>query len=141
MRLCLTFLCITVVWVGELNDIAEFLISLGCDPYFPDINGDTVFHYTVRGCNLEFLRSLFNIYGLRTLEVLNNNHFNLFLTAASESSDEKAYDILNVLEWLYLNGCSLESQDANVNFFSFHGNAIVHFTQIWLRFFSREKQA
>lgn len=102
-----------VVWAGELNDIAEFLISLGCDPYFPDINGDTVFHYTVRGSNLEFLRSLFSVYGSRTLEVLNNNHFNLFLTAASESSDEKAYDILNVLEWLYLNGCSIESQDAN----------------------------
>lgn len=102
-----------VAWTGELNDVADFLLSLGCDPYFPDINGDTVFHYIVRGCNLKFLKALHAVYGSRVLEVLNNNHFNLFLTAAAEGPDEKAYEILNMVEWLYLTGCSIESQDAN----------------------------
>lgn len=144
-----------------MNDIAEFLLQLGCDPYFPDINGDTAFHYCVRGCNLKFLKSFHSAYGNRVFEVLvspfifqivtgqlnvivmnynhrmlsyatgllwpllsvlfhlsrcqNNNHFNLVLTAAAESSDEKAYEILNILEWLHLSGVSIESHDANVS--------------------------
>lgn len=37
------------------------------------------------------------------------------LTAAAEALDENAYDILNVLEWLYLKGTSIESHDVNVS--------------------------
>lgn len=41
----------------------------------------------------------------------NHAQFNPVLTACAESPDDRAYEILNILEYLYLNGVSLESQD------------------------------
>lgn len=66
----------SVIWTGELNDIAEFLLQLGCDPYFPDMNGDSAFHYCVRGCNLKYLKTLHSMFGNKIFEVLvNQNQF------------------------------------------------------------------
>eukprot|EP01071_Lankesteria_metandrocarpae_P001401 Lankesteria_metandrocarpae@DN151_c0_g1_i1.p1 len=100
-----------VAWTGELNALAEILVQHGCNVYAPDLNGDSVAHYCVKGCNLRYLKYLHGQYGTRLFSVLNNNHFNLLLTAAAETSDDKAYEILGILEWMFLQGVSIESQD------------------------------
>ncbi|XP_053992561.1 putative ZDHHC-type palmitoyltransferase 5 isoform X2 [Hylaeus volcanicus] len=100
-----------ICWSSELNDVAQFLMVLGCNPYYGDAHGDTALHYAARGLNLSLLKYFFNVYGYTILETLNKNNFNIFLTVVIEASDEVSYEILHVLEWLYLNGCSIENQD------------------------------
>lgn len=103
-----------VAWMGEdLNSTSKYLISLGCNPFFRDPYGDTVFHYTVRGCNLSLLKYLVYCHGVRAFKPLNNQHFTLFLTVAAETSVDSISAFLTLLEWLYLHGCSIESQDVN----------------------------
>jgi palmitoyltransferase ZDHHC13/17 len=119
-QLCkINIVCLIVCWSSELNDVAQFLMVLGCNPYYGDAHGDTALHYAARGLNLSLLKYFFNVYGYTILETLNKNNFNIFLTVVIEASDEVSYEILHVLEWLYLNGCSIENQDIHVRFIFF----------------------
>eukprot|EP00914_Ancora_sagittata_P009027 GHVO01017420.1.p1 GENE.GHVO01017420.1~~GHVO01017420.1.p1 ORF type:complete len:698 (+),score=82.98 GHVO01017420.1:55-2148(+) len=101
-----------VSWIKDLNDLAETLISNGVNPYTQDMNGDTAIHYCVRGCNLKLLKQYYKRYGDEIFGLLNHNHFNLILTVAAETPDDKAHEILLLCEWMYLKGVSLESEDS-----------------------------
>ena len=95
----------------ELNDLVIDLIRSGCNVFYSDMNGDTVVHFCVRGCNFQLLRQIVNEKGPEVLTYVNNSQFNPFLTTCAEASDDRAYEILNILEYMYLQGVSLESQD------------------------------
>lgn len=99
-------------WMRDVNDIAEQLLNMQCSPYKTDFNGDSVFHYAVKGCNFNFLVKMREREGTRIFNVVNNNQANLMLTAAAETPDDRPYEILRVMEWMYLQGCSIETQDA-----------------------------
>lgn len=100
-----------VVWTNDNNDLAQVLLDIGCNPFAADFNGDTALHYAVRGGNLRLLVYLFDRLGEEIFNVINIHHCNLLLTAAAEASDERTYEILHLLEWLWFRGFSLETQD------------------------------
>jgi len=95
------------------NDISMEMISRNCNIYHPDWHGDCVMHYAVRGGNLRLVRHIFQKEGPKCLEVINSRHFSLLHTVCAETADERAYEILALLEWLYMQGMSLELQDDN----------------------------
>lgn len=68
-------------------------------------------HYAVRASNMKLMKHIFQIEGFKALQVVNNWQFSLLHTACAETSDEKANDLLIVLEWLWVQGMSLELQD------------------------------
>eukprot|EP00915_Cephaloidophora_sp_WS-2016_P005723 GHVH01007594.1.p1 GENE.GHVH01007594.1~~GHVH01007594.1.p1 ORF type:complete len:468 (-),score=26.65 GHVH01007594.1:70-1473(-) len=95
------------------NDVSIEMINKGCSIYHPDWHGDCVMHYAVRGGNLRLIRHIYSKEGPKCLETINSRHFSLLHTACAETADEKAYEILGLLEWLYMQGMSLELQDDN----------------------------
>eukprot|EP00917_Polyrhabdina_sp_WS-2016_P018017 GHVP01038948.1.p1 GENE.GHVP01038948.1~~GHVP01038948.1.p1 ORF type:complete len:640 (+),score=54.48 GHVP01038948.1:119-2038(+) len=100
-----------VSWIGSLNDLVETLLKAGANPFVKDISGDSAIHYAVRSCNTKLLKFYYGKYQNQIFTLLNHKSYNLVLTAAAETPDDRPYDILPMLEWLYLLGCSLESQD------------------------------
>eukprot|EP01054_Gregarina_sp_Poly1_P001659 Gregarina_sp_Poly_1__1658@NODE_1423_length_4176_cov_171_726211_g946_i0_p1_GENE_NODE_1423_length_4176_cov_171_726211_g946_i0NODE_1423_length_4176_cov_171_726211_g946_i0_p1_ORF_typecomplete_len737_score64_76Ank_2/PF12796_7/7_2e02Ank_2/PF12796_7/0_00021Ank_2/PF12796_7/4e11Ank_2/PF12796_7/1_2e14DHHC/PF01529_20/1_2e03DHHC/PF01529_20/8_6e28Ank_5/PF13857_6/3_6e03Ank_5/PF13857_6/0_00049Ank_5/PF13857_6/8_8e13Ank_5/PF13857_6/6_7e08Ank_4/PF13637_6/0_00089Ank_4/PF13637_6/0_014Ank_4/PF13637_6/2_3e13Ank_3/PF1 len=100
-----------VVWTNEHNDLAHQLLICGCNPFAADFNGDTVVHYAVRGGNLRFLAYLYGKAGDKIFTVENAHQCNIVLTAAAEAPDDKAFDIMYLMEWMYFHGISLECQD------------------------------
>lgn len=100
-----------VVWTNEHNDLAHQLLICGCNPFAADFNGDTAVHYAVRGGNLRFLSYLYGKVGDKIFTVENAHQCNIVLSAAAEAPDDKAYDIMYMMEWMYLHGVSLECQD------------------------------
>eukprot|EP01053_Blabericola_migrator_P004621 Blabericola_migrator_1__4620@NODE_244_length_10915_cov_46_014012_g206_i0_p2_GENE_NODE_244_length_10915_cov_46_014012_g206_i0NODE_244_length_10915_cov_46_014012_g206_i0_p2_ORF_typecomplete_len659_score75_88DHHC/PF01529_20/1_6e03DHHC/PF01529_20/7_3e27Ank_2/PF12796_7/1_2e05Ank_2/PF12796_7/3_6e15Ank_2/PF12796_7/1_4e03Ank_5/PF13857_6/1_2e04Ank_5/PF13857_6/0_0012Ank_5/PF13857_6/0_002Ank_5/PF13857_6/1_1e12Ank_5/PF13857_6/7_1e07Ank_4/PF13637_6/2_4e05Ank_4/PF13637_6/2_9e05Ank_4/PF13637_6/1_6e12Ank_4/PF13 len=101
-----------VAWTNEHNDLAHHLIIAGCNPFAADYNGDTVVHYAVRGGNLKFLAYLHGKIGDRIFEIENAHQCNIVLTAVAEAPDDKAYEIMYMMEWMYMHGVSLECQDS-----------------------------
>ncbi|KAF7457629.1 putative palmitoyltransferase [Cryptosporidium felis] len=93
------------------DDVSFHLLNLGCDPFMGDINGDTAIHYCIKSGNFSMLKHLHEKYGNKIFYVKNRNQFGLMLTAASEVAEGKIQDLLRVMEWLYLQGYSLEEQD------------------------------
>lgn len=69
-----------VAWKSQLNDMAQYLLRLGCNPFTADYNGDTVFHYAVRGGNLTFLRYLYERVGDSMFTVLVRANYQLSKT-------------------------------------------------------------
>ncbi|TRY53343.1 Palmitoyltransferase [Cryptosporidium tyzzeri] len=93
------------------DDVSIHLLSLGCDPFMGDINGDTTVHYCIKSGNFSMLKYLYEKHGNKIFYVKNRNQFGLMLTAASEVAEGRVQDLLRVMEWLYLQGYSLEEQD------------------------------
>ncbi|OII71968.1 DHHC zinc finger domain-containing protein [Cryptosporidium andersoni] len=95
----------------QWDDVTIHLLSLGCDPFRADINGDTTLHYCVRSGNFSMLKYFYEKYSSRIFSVKNRNNFGLMLTAASENVENKVQDLLRIMEWLFLQGYTLEEQD------------------------------
>eukprot|EP00922_Rhytidocystis_sp_ex-Travisia-forbesii_P007168 GHVS01010450.1.p1 GENE.GHVS01010450.1~~GHVS01010450.1.p1 ORF type:complete len:815 (-),score=119.73 GHVS01010450.1:439-2592(-) len=84
----------------------------------PDLlNGDLPIHYAARGGHLEVVKLLSkHARGTAPEQLLgyqNHKHMTPFLTACAEAPEDKLADLLRTVEWIYLQGVSLEAQDEN----------------------------
>lgn len=95
------------VWFND-QELWMKAIELNCSPFHADNLGDTALHYAARSLNIQFIQFVAQRYGFHTLYVYNINASNILMTICSEAPDHDANRILFLLEWLYLQGFSLE---------------------------------
>lgn len=93
-------------------DIVEMLLNSGCDPHYPDdINLETPIYFAIKASNVYIVHLLVERYGVPILCHENRKFMSPFVTAASEFVEDNVVETLHILEYLYLNGVSLEEQD------------------------------
>ncbi|EZG44280.1 putative DHHC zinc finger protein [Gregarina niphandrodes] len=101
------------VWLTETGDVLwKELLAVGCNPFACDFNGDTSLHYAIRSINIRYIQFLHAKLGDSVLNCVNHQLCNLLITCCAETPDERSFDILMALEWMYLNGMPLEAQDS-----------------------------
>ncbi|VTZ67155.1 palmitoyltransferase DHHC1, putative [Plasmodium chabaudi chabaudi] len=135
------------------TELVQKLIALNCDIEKEDlVNSDTPIYYAIKNSNYEIVLLLIKHYGSSILFHKNRRQMSPFLTAISEFNEDKILEALHILEFLYLNGVSLEEQNeygqtalflgvkknnisilqwllsknVNINHVDFYGNTILH---------------
>ncbi|GAW80784.1 palmitoyltransferase [Plasmodium gonderi] len=135
------------------TELVKKLINLNCDIEKEDlVNNDTAIYYAIKNSNYEIVLLLIKHFGISILFHKNRRKMSPFLTAISEFNEDKILETLHILEFLYLNGVSLEEQNehgqtalflsvkknnistlqwllsknVNINHRDFYGNTVLH---------------